>query len=278
MWGYLTKFNVFSTMQIEQIGKVSVETIEIHSNQLDRSVRIDFYQTAVEDQSAISLLLMNDGQDLEKMDLSAILADADKPLLMAAIHCGTERKREYGMSVAPNAEGWGDKAALYEQFIINELLPFISSRFNQYTFTETAFGGFSLGALSALDIAWNNPAIFSRVGVFSGSLWWRSVAKDDKNYHQDKHRMMHVQIQESPIREGMKFFFECGERDEWEDRNKNGVIDSIDDTIDLMRALIKKGYREGPDIRYLQLSDGRHDVESWEKALPFFIKWGWGGF
>jgi hypothetical protein len=74
----------------------------------------------------------------------------------------------------------------------------------------------------------------------------------------------------------MKFFFECGEHDEEEDRNKNGVIDSIDDTLDLMRLLVKKGYREGRDIYYLQLPDGRHDVPSWAKALPTFLNWGWG--
>ena len=28
----------------------------------------------------------------------------------------------------------------------------------------------------------------------------------------------------------MKFFFECGTEDETEDRNGNGIIDSIDDT------------------------------------------------
>jgi enterochelin esterase-like enzyme len=63
--------------------------------------------------------------------------------------------------------------------------------------------------------------------------------------------------------------------DELEDRNNNGVIDSIDDTIDLLRELQAKGYREGTDFRYLQLKDGKHDVPTWAKALPEFLKWGW---
>ena len=70
----------------------------------------------------------------------------------------------------------------------------------------------------------------------------------------------------------MKFFFECGEHDEEEDRNHNGVIDSIDDTIDLMRLLLLKGYREGRDFYYLQVPDGRHDVASWSRAFPKFFK------
>jgi len=262
-------------MDIEQLDEVSVETIELQSDFLNRTARIDFYQGA-HGSSEMNLLLINDGQDIEKMDIPGMLVLVDKPLLIAAIHCGADRKNEYGMSVAPNADGFGAKAHLYEQFIIDELLPFINSRFSHFVFKEIAFAGFSLGALSALDIAWNNPSVFSRAGVFSGSLWWRSVNKDDKNYNQDIHRMMHVQVRNSEYRPGMKFFFECGEQDEWEDRNKNGVIDSIDDTIDLMRELTRKGYREGRDIYYLQVPDGRHDVESWTKAMPAFLHWGWG--
>jgi enterochelin esterase-like enzyme len=87
---------------------------------------------------------------------------------------------------------------------------------------------------------------------------------------------MHLQVRNGIYRPGMKFFFQCGEMDESEDRNKNGVIDSIDDTIDLMRELVKKGYREGRDIYYLQVPDGKHDVASWSRAIPKFLKWGWG--
>jgi hypothetical protein len=28
-------------------------------------------------------------------------------------------------------------------------------------------------------------------------------------------------------------------------------------------------------MRYLQLPDGKHDIRSWAKALPVFLKWGW---
>jgi len=88
---------------------------------------------------------------------------------------------------------------------------------------------------------------------------------------------MHRQIRESVDKPALKFFFQCGELDELEDRNNNGVIDSIDDTIDLLRELHAKGYKEGTDFRYLQLKNGKHDVPTWAKALPEFLKWGWPG-
>jgi hypothetical protein len=64
--------------------------------------------------------------------------------------------------------------------------------------------------------------------------------------------------------------------DEIRDRNKNGIIDSIDDTLDLMKELEAKGYSPENDIRYLELKDGKHDVPTWARAMPEFLKWGWG--
>ena len=62
---------------------------------------------------------------------------------------------------------------------------------------------------------------------------------------------MHNQIRDGEAVPGIKFFFECGTEDETEDRNKNGIIDSIDDTLDLISALAEKGY--DPETGYLLL-------------------------
>jgi len=43
-----------------------------------------------------------------------------------------------------------------------------------------------------------------------------------------------------------------------------------------MYELKEKGYEPGKDIEYLELSDGRHDVPTWGKAMPVFLRWGWG--
>jgi enterochelin esterase-like enzyme len=64
--------------------------------------------------------------------------------------------------------------------------------------------------------------------------------------------------------------------DETKDRNNNGIIDSIDDTLDLIKELETKGYQREKDIFYLELPDGHHDVATWGRAMPVFLKWGWG--
>ena len=58
--------------------------------------------------------------------------------------------------------------------------------------------------------------------------------------------------------------------DETHDRNNNGIIDSIDDALDLMAELKQKGYT---DIEYLELADGKHDIPTWGRAMPVFLKW-----
>jgi hypothetical protein len=63
--------------------------------------------------------------------------------------------------------------------------------------------------------------------------------------------------------------------DEKSDRNNNGIIDSIDDALDLMMELKRKGY-PAESIKYLELPDGKHDVPTWANALPVFLQWGWG--
>ncbi|MEP7257404.1 MAG: alpha/beta hydrolase-fold protein [Flavitalea sp.] len=261
--------------------EVIIEKIELESALLGRTVQIDIYRCSDKPLSGeSSLALINDGQDLVTMGFDIILQEffygkKTKPLMVAGIHGGAGRMHEFGVASGPDYLGRGAGAVLYEQFLVLEALPCIHKHFNSIRFIETAIAGFSLGGLTAFDTAWNHPEIFSRVGVFSGSLWWRSKNKDDKDYHQDIHRMAHRQVRQGSFHPGMKFFFQCGEQDEKADRNRNGVIDSIDDTIDLMRELLKKGYREGPDILYRQLPDGKHNIEAWAKSLPFFLQWGW---
>jgi type II secretory pathway component PulJ len=63
--------------------------------------------------------------------------------------------------------------------------------------------------------------------------------------------------------------------DETADRNNNGVIDSIDDTMAIISELQHVGFHLEQDIRYTNYEDGKHDVETWAKAIPAFLLWGW---
>ncbi|MDQ2719215.1 MAG: alpha/beta hydrolase-fold protein [Bacteroidota bacterium] len=263
---------------MEKIQSILTYTHILSSEFLQRKVIIDLYFPAGKSiNDNVSLLLINDGQDLLTMNFQNILEqlyeEKMKPLLCVGIHCGEDRRNEYGTANILNFKGQGTKAALYTQFIFEELLPFIRNEYDILSFAEKSFCGFSLGGLSALDIVWNHAEEFSKVGVFSGSLWWRTLSQNDPEFIEEKHRIMHNEIKTGNYSPWLKFFFETGTLDEFADRNNNGIIDSIDDALSLIDELVKKGYNPETDIRYLELKDGRHDVATWAQAFPEFLKW-----
>ena len=249
---------------------------------LEREVIIDCYiPTGISSLNNISLLLINDGQDLPKMPFDKILGSLlqtkeIEPVFCVGIHCSADRKNEYGTARFLDYKGRGAKAHLYTAFIMLELLPFLRSEYQIDSFKDKSFAGFSLGGLCALDIVWNQHYEFRYAAVFSGSLWWRDKSHLDKDFDEDKNRIMQKQIRNGGYVPWLKFFFEVGTLDETEDRNSNGIIDSIDDTCAVIDELVNKGYNPKTDINYLEIKDGSHDVATWARAFPSFLKWIWG--
>jgi enterochelin esterase-like enzyme len=269
-------------MHSKKVGVITSDNFILKSDFLKREVKVDCYLPAqMPDIQNISLLLINDGQDLVTMKFDELLeglyeTEMIAPLFCVGIHCSADRKNEYGTAKILDYKGRGAKAALYTRFIFEELLPFIRKTYGIRSFKEKSYAGFSLGGLSALDIVWNHPHEFTRAGVFSGSLWWRDRDQEDDDFNEATDRIMHRQVKEGVYAPWLKFFFEVGILDETADRNNNGIIDAIDDTLSLIDELEIKGYSKHRDIKYLELSDGRHDVPTWAKAFPDFLKWGWG--
>ena len=279
---YLKPFFLFlEDMLKENVQHITIENHVIESVHLKREVKVDCYLPLnVAEPAQMSLLLINDGQDLVKMKFEKILEQLYEqneiaPLLCVAMHCGNDRRNEYATAKILDYKGRGTKAAQHTNFVMKEVIPFIKETYFVPSFKEKSFAGFSLGALSAMDIVWNHPAEFSKMGAFSGSFWWRDKAQEDENFDEELHRIMHRQVREGEHYPWLKFFFEVGTQDETADRNNNGIIDAIDDTISLIDELKKKGYTSS-DIKYLELEDGKHDVPTWARAFPDFLKWGWG--
>lgn len=272
---------IFGQMYEHVVSHIMKEPMQMYSRHLKRDVNVEiFLPKNVNGITEISLLLINDGQDMPVMHFDRILdklysQQAIEPLCCVAIACSNDRMMEYGIAGKKDYMGRGAKAGLYTKFILKELLPLLRKKYSTLKFKEISYAGFSLGGLSALDIVWKHPDVFTRAGVFSGSLWWRSKAQEDPAYDDDKHRIMQHVIRNGAYAPGLKFFFQTGKLDETADRNNNGIIDAIEDTLDHIHELMNKGYAPH-DIAYLELEDGRHDVPTWGRAMPVFLKWGWG--
>jgi len=269
-------------MLLQNLSTILVEQRAVASLHLNRYVIADVYLPKnISSSSELSLLIINDGQDLEDMPFAPMLdglvsSGQIRPVLCVGLHCNKYRRDEYGTANLLDYAGRGQRSKAYQQFIIDELIPFLHSAYGIDSFKEKAIGGFSLGGLSALDTAWNYPGVFSTVGVFSGSFWWRS--KDvGEGYDDDQHRIMHQQIRGGEYQSNLRFYFMTGSLDETADRNNNGIIDSIDDTLDLIKELETLGYDREKDIHYINYENGRHNVQSWGKAMPAFLLWAWSG-
>ncbi len=229
-------------------------------------------------QDTFPVLLMNDGQDFSNMGLENTFqkAFADlsiQPFIYIGIEANENRIQEYGTSASADFKGRGSKAAAYSKFIIEEFIPFLKGEFKTSPYPKDwVFCGMSLGGLMAFDIVINHPQSFGKSGVFSGSFWWRKKAYIKKDV-EDRSRIILDTIKNSGPGKDLKFWFQCGTEDESADRNNNGIIDSIDDTLDVIKELRLKNYSYPGDITYVEIEGGKHDLNTWANIFPIFLKW-----
>jgi enterochelin esterase-like enzyme len=249
----------------------------IFSKYLNREVKFDLILPINNDpKEKFATLYMNDGQDLDKLAPVQLCErhynSHGKPFIWVCLHTNERRLQEYGTAHVPDYKNRGALATDYMNFVILEMMSHIQDSTQSSSKAEdNHFCGFSLGGLSAFDIVWENPHLFSKAGVFSGSFWWRSKSYEE-GYNEDNDRIMHTKIKEGQYKEGLKFWFECGTNDETEDRNNNGIIDSIEDTLELMDELHTLGYAK-EDTVYLEVKGGEHNFNTWQAVFYDYLKW-----
>lgn len=255
------------------------------------------------------VLYLNDGQDLEAVALQSTMAgllaeDLLQPLVVVAIDMPADRMAGYGLFardtdkaiVAPTRYGpVGADAARYAHWLVHTLLPAIEQR---YPVRRDAAGrgllGWSLGAVSAFGIGWQSPELFGRVGAFSPSFWLHADGSDAASIQAS--RIVHGLVDASTPGPRPRLFFGVGSDEETDDRDGDGVIDVLDDVLDLMQGWSRadgsqnKGLRQhglrintdfgaAPDRAEAVLwrePGGRHHQHSWASMLRPFLLWAHG--
>lgn len=254
---------------------------ETYSRHLQEHVKLTIISTPIpDDKSELNLLLLNDGQDVGKLQIKETLTDlvkkkAVQPLVIVAIHAGN-REQEYGVAGYPDYKNRGSRADKYAAFIDNELYAYVKKKVGVRKFKSVVIAGSSLGGLSAFDIAWNNADKIDKVGIFSGSFWWRDKDTTAPDYSDEKDRIMLNYIKSSRKKPHLQYWFYAGAKEETSDRDKDGVIDAVDDTKDLIDLIKSKNVAAYSDIVYRESADGTHDYASWAKVFPEFLVWAFG--
>lgn len=262
-------------------SKIKERKDEVYSRHLQKHISITVISTPVpNNKSDFNLLLLNDGQDIEKLRVKEIVDSLYKkklinPLIVVGIDA-FDRMQEYGVSGKTDYQGNGASAEKYAGFVTGELLPFVKKKAGVRKFNSITFAGCSLGGLSAFDVAWDNADKIDKVGVFSGSFWLRDKDSKDSSYSDDKDRLIINKIRSSRKRPHLQYWFYVGDNEEKADRDKDGIIDAVDDTKDLIDLIKKKNVAGSDDIVYVEEKNGTHDYDSWSHAFPQFLIWAVG--
>jgi len=261
-------------------GQIRIDTLAFPSSALRQTRTIEVFLPLdyPAQQTRYPVLYLNDGQDSDALDLAATLqrlqaTDSMPGLIVVALHCSSQRIHEYGTVGVSNSQGFGDRAAEYQRFVLDEVMPYVERTYPVVPGPgATGIMGLSLGGLSAFDVAWRHPERFGRVGVLSGSFWWRT---DDRSpAAKQASRIMHRRVRETTGRPALRIWLESGLRDETADRDGNGTIDAIQDTEELVRELAAKGFVRDRDMVHL-IADGGHDLGTWRELLPQLLVWLW---
>ena len=98
----------------------------LYSKHLQRNVKLHIVHTPPpSDRSLFNLLILNDGQDMDKLRVKETLDSLYKagkilPLVIIGVEAG-DRMQEYGVTDKPDYLNRGGRATFYDAFINNEL-------------------------------------------------------------------------------------------------------------------------------------------------------------
>ena len=80
-------------------------------------------------------------------------------------------------------------------------------------------------------------------------------------------------IRSSRKKPHLQYWFYAGNKEETGDRDKDGIIDVVDDTKDLINLVKSKNVCSPGDIVYTEDPNGIHDFSSWSHWFGNFLLW-----
>lgn len=217
-----------------------------------------------------SVFYMHDGQNLFdgatsfipgqewRVDETAerlIGAGKIEPLIVVGIYNTKDRIDEY-TAAADAKYKMGGKADLYGRMLVEELKPFIDSQYRtKRDAKHTGLAGSSLGALASLYLALKPPNVFGRAAVVSPSVWFAG-----------KHILHYVES--LPKKPSVRVWIDIGTK---EGRTPEEAKQNVDDARLLRDALVRKGWRLGKDLNYVEAEGAEHIEGAWAARVEAIL-------
>ncbi|MBM3725790.1 MAG: alpha/beta hydrolase [Acidobacteria bacterium] len=184
-----------------------------------------------------------------------IQAGEMEPVIVVAIsNAGPRRLYEYTPSRDDRHQDGGG-ADSHGAMLVEELKPFIDATYRTVP-GATGLGGSSLGGLITLYLGMRHPELFDRLAVMSPSLWWdrRMIFGliEDCRFNGRRPRIwLDMGTAESPAAPHML----------------------VRDARRLKGLLVRKGWRTGLDLHYLEAEGAGHSEDAWATRVPDMLRY-----
>jgi predicted alpha/beta superfamily hydrolase len=187
-----------------------------------------------------------------------IRSGAIEPLIMVGVYnTGVRRISEYTPTRDSDTHK-GGKGDRYAQMLTRELKPFIEHEYGARRGAEdTAVGGSSLGGLVSLEAGLMYPRVFGSLAVMSPSVWWdhRSIVEMVRAFN-------------SPVHP--RIWLDTG-TEEGDDAQQ-----VLADTRLLRDTLVERGWREGTDLSYTEITGAGHSEWAWGARFGEVLRYFFG--
>jgi enterochelin esterase-like enzyme len=259
-------------------NKIKINEDKVYSRHLQKQVELIIISTPVpSDKSDFNLLILNDGQDLEKLRAKTVVDSLwkkklIKPLLVVGIKA-SDRQEIYGVTGIKDYQDRGKSTEKYSKFINNELLAYIKKMAGVRKFNSVTFAGNTLGGLSAFDISWDNWQKIDKVGAFSGLFDLSNLNPVDPKFSKDKNNILLSKVTSSRKRPKLKYWFYAGKNEN--STTKKELSNEQKSTKDLIELILKRKVCSPGDIVYID-SPGENNYAAWSQVFPEFLIWAVG--
>ncbi len=182
--------SIIYPLNSSRLAKIIVPSIELNNN--DRIIYLYLPSLYFTSNERFPVLYMQDGDNILSnnpaatfgtwdVDINmdeAISENLSKPVIIVGIT--TRNREDEYMHIHLDELNNTPKLDEYTDYLIDTLIPHIDDNFRTLSNKESrAIAGSSLGGISSFFIAWKNPEIFSKAGVFSPSSWIGEIEESD---------------------------------------------------------------------------------------------------